>query len=236
MFMSAKGFQMSTGIEHFVDYRDMGTKTIEPDSFYYDAAMTMLRREHGSGPLFAFVYLAANHFPFARSWQPDLVPGWRDPGNTPEVDEYLRRQARSAGDYLAFVDRLKREFPGEPFLLIRYGDHQPAFPTFIMDPALDKAAIARRMQSYDPRYFTTYYAIDTVNYEPAELSAALETLDAPYLPLVIQQMIGLPLRPSFAEQKRIFERCSGIFYACAGGAEVRRFNRLLLDSGQLQRL
>ena len=36
-----------------------------------------------------------------------------------------------------YVYRLKREFPGEPFLLIRYGDHQPAFPTFIMDPTLD---------------------------------------------------------------------------------------------------
>jgi phosphoglycerol transferase MdoB-like AlkP superfamily enzyme len=235
-FMSAKSFQMSLGIEHFVDNREMGTMQAEPDSFYYDAAMTMLRREHGSGPLFAFVYLAANHFPFMRSWHPDLMPGWRDPGNTPEVDEYLRRQARSMQDYQAFLDRLNREFPGEPFLLIRYGDHQPAFPTFIMDLTLDKAAIARRMQAYDPRYFTTYYAVDTINYQPADLSTALETLDAPYLPLVIQQIIGLPLSSSFVEQRRIFERCSGIFYACAGGAEVRRFNRLLLDSGQLSRL
>ena len=234
--MSAKSFQMSTGIEHFIDNRGMGTTKIEPDSFYYDAAMNMLRREHGSGPLFAFVYLAANHFPFGRGWQPDLLPGWRDPGNTPEVDEYLRRQARSVQDYQAFLDRLKREFPGESFLLIRYGDHQPSFPTFIMDPALDKAVIARRMQEYDPRYFTTYYAIDTINYRPADLSTALETLDAPYLPLVIQQMIGLPLGSSFVEQRRIFERCSGIFYACAGGAEARRFNRLLLNSGQLGRL
>jgi phosphoglycerol transferase MdoB-like AlkP superfamily enzyme len=235
-FMSAKSFQMSTGIENFVDNRAMGTTQVEPDSFYYDTAMTMLRREHGSGPLFAFVYLAANHFPFTRSWHPDLMPGWRDPGNTPAVDEYLRRQARSVQDYQTFLDRLKREFPGEPFLLIRYGDHQPAFPTFVMDPALDKATIARRMQAHDPRYFTTYYAVDTINYQPADVSMALETLDAPYIPLVIQQMIGLPLSPSFVEQRKIFERCSGIFYACAGGAEVRRFNRLLLDSGQLSRL
>jgi phosphoglycerol transferase MdoB-like AlkP superfamily enzyme len=236
VFMSAQGFQMSTGIEHFLDNRAMGTTQGEPDSFYYDAAMSMLRREHDSGPLFAFVYLAANHFPFTRSWQPDLMPGWRDPGNTPAVDEYLRRQARSVQDYQAFLDRLNREFPGEPFLLIRYGDHQPAFPTFIMDPTLDKTTVARRMQAHDPRYFTTYYAIDTISYQPADLSTALETLDAPYIPLVIQQMIGLPLSSSFVEQRRIFERCSGIFYACAGGAEVRRFNRLLLDSGQLSRL
>jgi len=236
VFMSAKGFQMSTGIEHFLDNRDMGTNQAEPDSFYYDAAMTMLRREHNSGPLFAFVYLAANHFPFLRSWRPDLQPGWRDPGNAPEVDEYLRRQAMSAQDYQAFLERLKREFPDEPFLLIRYGDHQPYFTTSILDPTLDRSALERHMQAYDPRYFTTYYAVDTIAYQPANVSAALETLDAPYLPLVIQQLIGLPLSSSFVEQRRMLERCSGIFYACAGGAEVRRFNRLLLDSGQLSHL
>jgi len=31
-------------------------------------------------------------------------------------------------------------------------------------------------------------------------------------------------------------RCQGIFYACRGGAEARRFNRLLLDAGWIHRL
>ncbi|MEP7029515.1 MAG: sulfatase-like hydrolase/transferase [Pseudolabrys sp.] len=235
-FMSAKNFQMSTGIEHFFDYRDMGTTAVEPDSFYYNAAATMLKQDRGTGPIFAYVYLAANHFPFTRTWHPDLMPRWQDPGNTPAVDEYLRRQARSDLDYQVFLERLRREFPGEPFLLVRYGDHQPAFPTFVMDPTLDEAGIAKRMQSYDPRYFTTYYAVDTINFQPVDKSAALDTLDAPYLPLAIQQMAGLPLDPSFVEQRKIFERCGGIFYACAAGVEVRRFLRLLLDAGQIRHL
>jgi hypothetical protein len=69
-----------------------------------------------------------------------------------------------------------------------------------------------------------------------DLSSALDTLDAPYLPLVVQEAVGLPLDPSFAEQKRILERCKGLFYGCADGAEARRFNRLLIDAGLIKGL
>ena len=61
------------------------------------------------------------------------MPEWKDPGNTPPIDEYLRRQAMSARDYADLLDHLKRDFPGEPFLLVRYGDHQPDFAFDIGD-------------------------------------------------------------------------------------------------------
>ena len=44
------------------------------------------------------------------------------------------------------------------------------------------------------------------------------------------------LDPTFAEQKKIFERCAGLFYRCSGGAEARRFNRLLIDAGLIKGL
>ena len=68
------------------------------------------------------------------------------------------------------------------------------------------------------------------------LPLALPRLDAPYLPLVVLEAAGLPLDASFAEQKRILERCSGQFYQCGGGAEVRRFNRLLIEAGLIKGL
>ena len=68
------------------------------------------------------------------------MPSWRDPGNEPVVDEYLRRQAMSAGDYSAFIAGLKKKFPGQPFLIVRYGDHQPEFSSHLLDPGLDEAA------------------------------------------------------------------------------------------------
>jgi hypothetical protein len=223
-------------MQTFVDQDALGTSRIEPDEFYYNTALRMIERERAKGPMFLFVYLAKNHYPWSYRWRPDLMPEWSGPGNAPEVDEYLRRQSMSFHDYAALLERLARDFPDESFLLVRYGDHQPEFASFILEPWLDEAGINRRLMTYDPRYFTTYYAIDAVNFRPANLSSALETIEGPYLPLVVQEAAGLPLDPSFAEQKRILERCKGLFYACAGGAEARRFNRLLIDAGLIKGL
>jgi hypothetical protein len=235
-FLGARSFQKSTGIEYFVDAKDMGTAGLEPDRFFYDRALQVIERERSQNPLFIFVILAANHFPWGYRYRPELTPQWRDLGNQPKIDEYLRRQTMSARDYAAFLDRLKRELPSESFLLVRYGDHQPEFAMNIIDPALDEAEIGRRIETRDPRYLTTYYAIDAVNFIPADVSSALDTLDAAHLPLIALEAAGVPLDPSFAEQKKILQRCRGVFYPCAGGSEARRFNRLLIDAGLIKGL
>jgi hypothetical protein len=235
-FMSAKGFQQSIGMQKFVDQEELGTDESQPDRFYYDAALRMIEREHRNGPMFIYVYLAQNHYPWDYRWRPDLMPRWKDLGNRPDVDEYLRRQEMSFRDYAELLDRLRRDFPGESFLLVRYGDHQPDFATTLIDPSLDEAAIAEHLAKYDPRYFTTYYAIDAVNFKPVDVSSALDTIEGPYLPLIVQESAGLPLDSSFTEQKTILSRCKGLFYACADGAEARRFNRLLIDAGLIKGL
>ena len=128
--------------------------------------------------MFVFTYLMANHFPWTYRYRDELAPDWRDLGNGDvnghRIDEYLRRQDMSARDYKAFVERLKRDFPDEPFLIVRFGDHQPMFAKHIVDPALDDVAIGRRIDAADPRFFTTYYAIDALNFRPADLSSAVE--------------------------------------------------------------
>src|SRR5262249_26961881 len=144
--------------------------------------------------------------------------------------------AMSERDYKEFLARLKRDFPDESFLIVRYGDHQPDFAKHIIDPTADDEELGRRLMQYDPRYYTTYYAIDTLNFRPVDLSPALDVLDAPYLPLVVQRAAGVPLDASFAEQRDILERCKGLFYRCADGAEARRFNRLLIDAGLIKGL
>lgn len=188
--------------------------------------------------MFLHIYLTANHFPYDHQFWPELTPtGWRDPGNAmPEVNEYLRRQAMTERDYRSFVERLKRDFPSESFLIVRFGDHQPDFAKFIIDPAADWDEVGRRMMQYDPRYFSTYYAIDTVNFHTSNLASAIDVLDAPYLPLVVLEAAGLSLDATFTEQKRIMQRCRGLFYACGNGAEARRFNRLLIDAGLIKGL
>jgi hypothetical protein len=235
-FMSARSFQATTGVQRFYDQHDLGARDLEPDSFFFNAAARMIGEQRAHGPMFLFVYLAANHFPWDHRYRPDLMTGWQDLGNVPPVDEYLRRQAMSAKDYADFRARLKRDFPNDAFLIVRFGDHQPDFAPPLIDPTLDDNGIARRLMAYDPRYFTTYYAIDAINFTPVDTSSALDTLEGPYLPLVVQEAAGLPLDPSFAEQKNILMRCNGLFFGCDNGAEASHFNRMLIDAGLIKNL
>ena len=235
-FMSARNFQTTTGIQKFYDARDLGAKGIEPDGFFYDNAVRLLSQEKQGTPVFMYVYLGANHFPWASTFRPEQTPAWRALGNEPKIDEYLRRQTMSAQDYNAFVAKLKKQFPAESFLIVRYGDHQPEFSSLIIEPNLTEADIAKRLMVYDPRYYATYYAIDSVNFKPVGSPTAMETIDAAYLPLVVQDAAGIPLDPSFEEQKKIMLRCKGLFYSCKDGAEARRFNRLLIDAGFIKNL
>src|SRR5215217_6055570 len=144
-FMSARSFQTTTGIQRFLDARDLGAKDVEPDSFFYGKALDLMAQEPPATPLFMFVYLAANHFPWETRFRSDLTPSWRNPGNEPAVDEYLRRQSMSAEDYRAFVARLKKQFPAEPFLIVRYGDHQPEFSPHLLDPDLNEAGVGKKL-------------------------------------------------------------------------------------------
>ena len=235
-FMSERSFHTNVGVQKFRDQNDLRADEFEPDAFYYDKALSALARGRDKGPMFLYVYLAANHYPWYERWRSDLMPQWRDLQNPPVVDEYLRRQTISAQDLAAFKADLARKFPGESFLLVRYGDHQPDFSTTILEPWLEPAEIALRVRKFDPKYYTTYYAIDAVNFKPVDMSSAADTLDGPYLPLVIQEAAGLPLDPSFAEQKNIMLRCKGLFYTCKDGAEARRFNRLLIEAGFVKNL
>ena len=68
--------------------------------------------------------------------------------------------------------------------------------------------------TYDPRYFTTYYAIDASTSQPTDMSSALDPLEAPYLPLVVQEAAGLPLDPSFADRRRSWSAAT----ACSSAA------------------
>jgi hypothetical protein len=235
-FLGSRSFQTTAGIQRYMDMADLGTRNFEADTFYFDQAEKIIAREGSKGPLFIFVYTVANHFPWDTRLRPELTPDWRELGNIPKIDEYIRRQGMTAVEYAALLARLKTEFPDESFLIVRFGDHQPEFGYRIVDPTLNEEELANHLEAFDPRYFTSYYAIDAVNFKPVDMSSALSTLDAPYIPLVVQEAAGVPLDPSFAEQKKILQRCHGQFYRCSGGAEARRFNRLLIDAGLIKGL
>src|SRR4029079_5513908 len=174
-FLSARKFQTTTGVERFLDSDDMKAGDLAPDRFYYDQALRMIESEKGDQPLFIFVYTVFNHFPWWNRIRPELTPDWHDLGNEAEVDEYIRRQTLSARDYGDFKQRLAQDFPDKSFLMLRFGDHQPGMAR-IIDPAATEEMMTRSMMSYDPRYFTTYYALDAINFEPKDVSSAFGKL------------------------------------------------------------
>jgi len=69
---------------------------------------------------------------------------------------------------------------------------------------------------------------------PIDVMASMSGLD--FVRAIFARQLGLPLDPTFVEQKKILERCKGLFYSCAAGAEARRFNRLLIDAGLIKGL
>jgi hypothetical protein len=235
-FLGARAFQTTAGTETFLDSKALGAAFLDTDGFYFNAAADVIARERGKRPLFLHVYTAQNHFPWSFRFRPDLAKDWRDPGNRADVDEYLRRQHLTEVDYQAFLARLKRDFPDEAFLIVRFGDHQPYFARQLIDPGQDDSMLVRQVAAGDPRFLKTYYTIETVNFAAKELSNALAELDAPYLPLIVLEAAGVPLDPSFVEQRAILERCRGLFHRCRNGAEARRFNRMLIEAGLIRGL
>ena len=142
----------------------------------------------------------------------------------------------TAKDYRDFTTRLARDYPDQSFLVLRFGDHQPAHLAEIARarhrPEIAGAAPDdRRSALLLDLLCAGWHQLLT-----ADLSSALETLDAAYIPIVIQEAAGVPLDPSFEEQKKIMLRCKGVFDACKDGAEARRFNRLLIDAGLVRGL
>ena len=112
-FLGARTFQKGVGVEQFIDMAEMGVdEDMQPDKFYFDQALKVFAGQQPSqSPVFMFVYLTANHFPWTSVYRPELTPDWTPPGNTagdrrihspPDDDgEGLRRFHRPAGARLS---------------------------------------------------------------------------------------------------------------------------------------
>jgi hypothetical protein len=97
-FLSARRFQTSAGVERLVDSSEIKAGDLEPDRFFYDQALKMIESEGASSRCFSSFIRSSTIFLVDLPW-PELDADWRDLGNHPEVDEYIRRQTMSARDY-----------------------------------------------------------------------------------------------------------------------------------------
>lgn len=241
-FMSARRLHDGLKVEHFEDIHDIQKRT--PwfssqlqlrDRDYYNLALERLEQRRDK-PVFTFLWLTGNHAPWRDQLSPEeQAPGAKGTANA-EINEYVRRQHLSQRDFDALKRDLAKRFPGEPFLILRFGDHLPFMGGAIIDPNLPDAEVRQKIEAYDPAYYTTYYAIDTVNYRPAGKMPSHDTAAAAYLGTILLQLAGLPLNPAAQFQAPLIERCQGLFVECDGGEAARRFNGWLLRHGLLNGL
>jgi phosphoglycerol transferase MdoB-like AlkP superfamily enzyme len=231
-FVSNAKFYASVGLKEIFDAEDQGAKTNnERDRFYFGNALDEISRhlQKSRQPLFTWIFTMATHSPYDTPYMPEVdVPGG-GPGTDPEMNEYLRRLAMARIDYEDLRRDIARRFPGEPFLIVQYGDHHPiATRTLLgLDNRLDAEDISLPLESPG---FITYYAVDGINYQPPPLPA-VETLDVPYLPVVILNAARLPLSDSFRERQRMLNACNGRYYTCQPPDTILAFHRRMIDSG-----
>jgi Sulfatase len=231
-FVSNAKFYASVGLKEIFDAADQGAKTNnERDRFYFGNALNEMSQhlQKSRQPLFTMIFTMATHSPYNTPYMPELdVPGG-GPGTDPEMSEYLRRLAMARMDYDDLRREIVRRFPGERFLIVQYGDHHPIATRTVLglNNKLDAEDISLPLESPG---FVTYYAVDGINYKPPALPA-VETLDVPYLPLVILDAARLPLSDSFRERQRMLTACNGHYYTCEPHDTILAFHRRMIDSG-----
>ena len=232
-FVSSGKFYASIGFGEINDFKAQNAKRYnERDRFYFGNALDRLERHlaSSSAPLFSFILTSATHLPYTTAHSPETKVPSGGPGTSPEMNEYLRRLSLARIDLEWFREQLKRRFPGQPFLIVQYGDHQPIVTRPLL--GFDGVETHDIIMSPDSKGFLTYYAAEGINYAPPALPD-VDVLDVPYLGTLMLKLAGLPLSQASTERLRLMERCGGRYYTCAHPEEILAFHRRLIDSGLL---
>ena len=234
-YLSLDRFYRSIGFTEILDRRDQGAPTIrERDRFYFQNALKAMDHHFKSSdrPLFVYIQTMASHGPYDSAYMPEEnVPGG-GPGTSTEMSEYLRRAAMAQRDGIFLMDEIKRRFPGESILVVRYGDHQPsATRDIINDVWGDDSPDAGPDGSPGP--FITFYAIQGSNLAVPPLPA-YDPLDIAYVGTVMLEAAGLPLSAAERERKRLMVACAGRYFGCEPRSQILAFHRRLINSGFVQ--
>lgn len=234
-FVSNGRFYAAVGMPQIFDFKAQGAKIFnERDAFYYGNVLKYFEESFATArkPTFTFMLTSATHLPYNFTYAADVTVPGGGPGTDPEMHEYLRRLSLARIDYEAFRDELRRRFPNERFLIVQYGDHQPVATRIYL--GIDTSATAEEVKlPPDSAGFTTYYAIEGINYDPPAMPA-VDILEVPFLGTVLLHAARLPISEAYAERRRLLEVCAGRYYTCANRNAILGFHRRLIDSGLVQ--
>ena len=232
-FISIGKFYRTIGFDTIFDAKAQHAPSgRERDAFYFKSALDMLERAFKSGdhhPFFVYVQTMMGHGPYDSAFMPELsVPGG-GPGTPADMNEFLRRLSIAKIDYDFLVAELKRRFPDKPFLIVRYGDHQPtATRGYLRVPP---GTLAQPNTASDG--FVTFYAMTGVNYVVPPLRH-YDALDIAFLGTMMLEAAGIPLPESYQERRRLTAVCNGQYYDCPRPGEILAFHRRLINSDIVQ--
>jgi hypothetical protein len=140
--------------------------------------------------------------------------------------EYYARLAETVASWTALRTSLAARFPDRPMLVVHYGDHQPVMTRRI------EAALG--IAEDDRRQFTTFFAIEGINLQPASIGDLPDAgLDVAFLGTVALRAAGLPLDPIFATRASLLADCGEDYFASTSERK-RRFHRSLVDMGLIE--
>jgi hypothetical protein len=107
------------------------------------------------------LWTLATHYPYKSPAFPDVRAAEIVAGD--QAAEFARRQRIAADDLAWFERQLAADFPGESFLVVGFGDHQPK----ITESYFSRGAGSplRPVDAAETR-FLTYFRVDGVNFEP----------------------------------------------------------------------
>ena len=231
-FVSLDRFYRSIGFSEILDQRAQDAPTTrERDQFYFQNALGAMDHHFKSSdrPLFVYIQTMASHGPYDRAYMPEEnVPGGGS-GTSAEMSEYLRRAAMAERDRDFLMDEIKRRFPREPILVVRYGDHQPSATRHIINNVWgdDGPDIG---PDGSPGPFITFYAMEG-NSISVPLLPAYDPLDIAYVGTIMLEAAGLPLSAAQRERKRLMVACEGRYFGCEPRSQILAFHRQLINSG-----
>ena len=230
-FVSNARFYDAIGLKEIFDMKAQGLKSeLERDRVYYNNALNEMERhiKASDKPLFTYIQTMSAHWPYDWTYEPELKVAGGGPGTDPEMHEYLRRVSIAKLDYDELIVNLKRRFPGEPILVMHYGDHHPMATRKLLgfgeDTDVEEVTIGPQSIGY-----TTYYTVQAFNHTTPPLPPQ-DIVDVPYLGTILLQQAGIPLSDPYRERLRLMQVCDGHYHACSRRSEVLAFHRRLIDS------
>ncbi len=231
-FVSLDRFYRSIGFSEILDQRAQGAPTTrERDRFYFQNALDAMDQHFKTSDQALFVYIQtmASHGPYDSAYMPEEKVSGGGPGTSAEMSEYLRRAAMADRDGDFLMGEIKRRFPGEPILVVRYGDHQPSATRDMInnvwgDDSPDVGADG------SPGPFITFYAMEGNSFVVPALPP-YDPLDIAYVGTIMLEAVGLPLSAAQRERKRLMLACEGRYFGCEPRSQILAFHRRLINSG-----